>query len=212
MHRATALATLLAALLLSISTKVCRRIAGRGWTAMPKVITVRLTDAQWTEWPRWWQAGPLAPRVRERLEMIRRSNLGWSPPRIAAALGMHEQTVRQYVQAFVAGGVAAVADRPRSGRPPTVTAADLAALERLLDESAAAGRTWTLPQLGQWLATARGVTVSAGRLSVVLTGRRFRWKRTYRSVRHKQQDRDRHRQAEADLASLHRCRGKRQAA
>jgi transposase len=178
---------------------------------MPKVITVRLTDAQWTEWQRLWQARTLAPRVRARLEMIRRSDLGWSPPRIADALGVHEQTVRKYVKAFVADGFAALADRPRSGRPPTVTVADRAALERLLDESAAAGRTWTLPQLVQWLATERGVPISTGRLSVLLTGRRFRWKRTKRSVRHKQTDPDRQRQAEADLASLHRCRGRQQA-
>ncbi len=179
---------------------------------MPRVIRVRLSAEQWTEWERLWRAGTLAPRVRERLEMIRCSDLGWSPPRIAAALGVHEQTVRKYVKAFVAGGFAALADQPRSGRPPTVTAADLDALERLLDESAASGRTWTLPQLVQWLATARGVTISAGRLSVVLKARRFRWKRTKRSVRHKQPDPDRQRQAEADLATLLLCRGMQQQA
>ncbi len=179
---------------------------------MPRVIRVNLTEEQWTEWERLWRSRTLAPRVRERLEMIRRSALGWSPPRIAAALGTHEQTVRKYVTAFVAGGFAALHDRPRSGRPPQVTAADLDALEVLLDESAAVGRTWTLPQLVHWLATERGVTVSAGRLSVLLKTRRFRWKRTKRSVRHKQQDPDRQRQAAADLASLHRCRGRQQPA
>jgi transposase len=175
---------------------------------MPKVITVRLTDAHWAEWEQLWRARTLPPRVRERLEMIRYSDLGWSPPRIAAALEVHEQTVRKYVKAFRTGGFAALADRPRSGRPPQVTAADLDALEAMLDAAAADGRTWTLPQLVHWLATARGVRVSAGRLSVLLKARRFRWKRTKRSVRHKQQDPDRQRQAAADLASLHRCRGR----
>ena len=113
---------------------------------------------------------------------------------------------------MLVGGFAALHDRPRSGRPPQVTAADLDALEVLLDESAAVGRTWTLPQLVHWLATERGVTVSAGRLSVLLKTRRFRWKRTKRSVRRKQQDPDRQRQTAADLASLHRCRGREQPA
>ena len=179
---------------------------------MPRVIDVRLTEAQWQEWEHLWRARTLAPRVRERLDMIRLSDLGWSPPRIAAALGGHEQTVRTYVKAFLAGGFAALADRPRSGRPPAVTPADLAALDHLLDTSAAAGRTWTLPQLVRWLAAERGVTISAGRLSVLLGSRRIRWKRTYRSVRHKQKNPARQVQAEADLASWHRCRGKRKRA
>jgi transposase len=175
---------------------------------MPRVIRVRLTEEQWTEWERRWRQRSLAPRVRERLEMIRRSDLGWSPPRIAAAMGVHEQTVRKYVKAFLTGGFDALADRPRTGRPPTVTRTDLDALAVLLDESAAVGRTWTLPQAAQWLTTERGVTVSTGRLSVLLKQRRFRWKRTKRSVRHKRKDPDRQRQAEVDLASLHRCSGR----
>jgi transposase len=179
---------------------------------MPRVIHVRLTEAQWQEWEQLWRARTLAPRVRERLEMIRRSDLGWSPPRIATALGVHEQTVRKYVKAFRVGGFAALADRPRSGRPPAVTPADLAALDHLLDASAAAGRTWTLRQLVRWLAAERGVTISAGRVSVRLKQRRIRWTRTYRSVRHKQKDPARQAQAEADLASLHRCRGRRKLA
>lgn len=179
---------------------------------MPRVIRVCLSEEQRAEWERLWRQRTLAPRVRERLEMIRQSALGWSPPRIARAMGAHEQTVRKYVKAFAAGGFAALEDRPRAGRPPQVTAADLAALDALLDASAASGRTWTLPQLVQWLAQERGVTISAGRLSVRLKARRFRWKRTYRSVRHKQKDPDRQAQAEADLASLHRCRGKRKRA
>lgn len=85
-------------------------------------------------------------------------------------------------------GFAALPDRPRPGRPPKVTAADGAALECLLDESAQTGRTWTVPALVTWLATKRGVIISAGRLAVRWQRRRFRWKRTKRSLHHKRQD------------------------
>jgi transposase len=179
---------------------------------MPKVITVRLTQAQREELARLERSRTLAPRVRERLEIIWRSDWGWSSPRIADALGLHEQTVRKYVKAFLVGGVAALADRPRSGRPAQVRAADLDALEQVLDAGAASGRAWTLPQMVRWLATERGVRISRGRVSVLLRRRRFRWKRTKRSVRHKQSDPERQVQAAADLATLRHCRGKRQRA
>ncbi len=43
------------------------------------------------------QAG-LAPSTRDRLEMVRLSDAGWSVPRIARHLGQHEQTVRTWIQ------------------------------------------------------------------------------------------------------------------
>ncbi|MGH2346104.1 MAG: helix-turn-helix domain-containing protein, partial [Chloroflexota bacterium] len=58
-------------------------------------------------------------------------DLGWRVPRIAQALGAHEQTVRTYLKAFLAQGFAGLADRPR------VSAADLAALGQLLDAAPA---------------------------------------------------------------------------
>ena len=179
---------------------------------MPKVIRIALTPEQRADLNRRARARELAPRLRDRLEMVRLSDLGWSIPRIAVTLGTHEQTVRKYIKAFLAGGFDALPDRPRSGRPPAVSAADLAALEQVLDESAASGRTWTLAQQVRWLAAIRGVSVSAGHLRRLLHARRFRWKRTKRSVRHKQKDPTRQAQAEADLATLHLCKGQRQPA
>src|ERR1700675_1626877 len=88
----------------------------------------------------------LRPEVRDRLEMLRLSDAGWSVPHIAEHLGLHEQTVRRYVKAFLQGGFDALEPRPRSGRPPRLTAAHLEALARRIDES---DRTWTTPQLAQ---------------------------------------------------------------
>jgi transposase len=155
---------------------------------MPKIIRVELTPAQRAELNQRARARTLPPRLRERLEMVRLSDLGQTIPQIAQTLGHHAQTVRKYLTAFLAGGFAVLPDRPISGRPPVVTRADLDALGQLLDAAAARGETWTTPRLRHWLATERGVQISTGRLGVLLRRERVRWKRTKHSVRHMQKD------------------------
>jgi transposase len=149
------------------------------------VIRVALTPAQHDDLRARTRDPGLTPRTRDRLEMVRLADAGWTVPRIARHLGAHEQTVRKYVKAFLAEGFDALPDRPRPGRPPTVTAAHLDALEALLD---AGGRTWTTAQLVAWLAREHGVRVHPDHLSVLLHRRRFGWKRTVTSVAHKRRD------------------------
>jgi transposase len=146
---------------------------------------VCLTDAQRQELNRRAHEPGVMPRTRDRLEMVRLAAAGWSVPRVARHLGLHEQTVRRHVKAFLAHGFAALPDRPRPGRPPTVTEADLRALEAQLD---AGGRTWTTRQLVAWLAAERGVGVHPDHLRRLLRRRRFGWKRTVASVAHKRRD------------------------
>jgi len=59
----------------------------------------------------------LAPRVRARLEMVKAAAVGPDLAAIMAWSGRGERTVRRWLSAFAAGGVAALADAPRSGRP-----------------------------------------------------------------------------------------------
>ena len=155
---------------------------------MPKIIRVQLTPEQRDELNQRARTRTLAPRLRDRLEMVRLSDLGQTIPQIAQTLGHHEQTVRTYLKAFLAEGFAALPDRPVPGRPPTIRRADLDALGQLLDAAAARGETWTTPRLRQWLATERGVQISTDRLGVLLRRERLRWKRTKPSVRHMQKD------------------------
>jgi transposase len=169
---------------------------------MPKTIRVRLTPEQRDDLNQRARAHAIAPRLRDRLEMVRLSDLGQTIPQIAHTLGVHEQTVRKYLKAFRAGGFAALPDRPLPGRPPTVTRADLDALGQLLDEAATHGQTWTKTQLVRWLAHERGVTVTPQHLGVLLRRERFRWKRTKRSVRHQQKDPTLQDAAAAHLESL----------
>ncbi|MER5418143.1 helix-turn-helix domain-containing protein [Streptomyces virginiae] len=87
---------------------------------------------------------------------------------------------------FAAGGVAALADAPRCGRPPKVTTADLDAVEEMLDAAAAdGGPSWTLPRPAAWLQRERGVEIHSAQLSALLKRDGFRYKRTRASLQHK---------------------------
>lgn len=169
---------------------------------MPKIIRVSLTPEQRDELNRRSRERVLTPRLRERLEIIRLSDLGHTVPQIATTLGRHQQTVRAVLKAFLAFGFAALPDAERPGRPPKLLGEHLDALERMLDESALRGQTWSLPLMVDWLKTQFGVTISTERLSVLLKARKFRWKRTQRSVRHKQPDPELQAAKEADLELL----------
>jgi putative transposase len=149
------------------------------------VIRVELNSEQREELRRRTRKRGIDPRTRDRLEMVRLSDAGWSVPRIARHLGYHEQTVRKYIKAFIAGGFDRLPDKPHLGRRPKVTEEMLAALERLIDES---DRTWTTPQLARWLEDEYQVRVHPDHLARLLHRRGFNWKRTKRSVAHKQKD------------------------
>src|SRR6266508_4625343 len=69
----------------------------------------------------------LAPRVRERLEMVKGVALGQPLADVARWSGRGERTVVRWVRAFATGGIAALADAPRSGRPVRADAAYVAA-------------------------------------------------------------------------------------
>jgi len=168
---------------------------------MQPPLRIELTPAQRDDLDRRLRARTTERRLHERLTMIRAVADGATIPQAAAVLGHHPQTVRRFVKRFLAEGFAGLADRPRAGRPPRVGEADLVALEARLEEDAATGaRTWTLGQAAGWLAEERGVSVSPDRLGALLKRRDFRWKRTKRSLAHKQGDRLRQAEAAADLA------------
>ena len=141
------------------------------------MLRIQLSPAQRDELRARTRQPGLAPRTRDRLEMLRLADAGWRVPAIARHLGYHEQTTRKYLKAFLADGFDRLPDRPRPGRPARVTAAHLAALERLLDDT---DRTWTVPQLVEWLDATHQVRVHPDHLRRLLHHRRFRWKRTKR--------------------------------
>lgn len=173
---------------------------------MPKIIRVSLTPQQRDQLNQRARARSLPPKVRDRLEMIRLSDMGHTIPQIALALGHHQQTVRKYLHLFASQSRGAdfdfdlLLDAPRSGRPPVLTADHLLAMEHLLDEGALTGRTWTRRQLAAWLHEQIGISINPTYLSERLKEHHFRWKRTARSVHHKQKQKDPKLQAEKRMA------------
>jgi transposase len=120
-----------------------------------------------------------------RLECVRLSDKGLSVPQIAELAEVHQATVREALHRYLDHGLDAVADAPRTGRPPRASRADLDALEEMLDASAAQGITWTLPAIAAWLERTRGVHLSSSWISVLLHRDGFRYKRTRDHLGHK---------------------------
>ncbi len=144
---------------------------------------ITLTDEQHDELrARTRQAG-LGPSTRDRLEMVRLSDTGWSVPRIARHLGQHEQTVRTWIKAFPAGGFDALPNKPRGGKESALTAP---LLESVRAEVATGRRTWTAAQLADWVADRYGVRLSADRVRIHVRRAGISWQRTSRTLRHKQ--------------------------
>jgi putative transposase len=168
---------------------------------MPKKLEIRLKRAEYAALYARRETPGLNKRLRDRIGMVVDAANGQDTAKIAYYHAVDVQTVRKYLKAYQAGGLTALSDRPRAGRPPALSAADWAALLERLDAGATGERTWTLRQLVDWLATERGVTISAARLGRHLHQRRFRWKRTKRSLQHKA-DADTQADKAADLGTL----------
>jgi transposase len=132
----------------------------------------------------------LAPRRRERLEMVKAAALGDAVAAIAAWSGRTPRTVRRWPAAFAAGGVESLADAPHPGRPPKAAAASLAALAAAAEAAPrdlglpSAG--WTSARLSAYLAEQTGAAVAPGWLRVLLHRRRFACGRVTHGRGHRQ--------------------------
>ena len=115
--------------------------------------------------------------------MVRLSDAGWSVPRIAQHLGLCEATVRTWMNTFLTRGFDALPDRPHPGQRSALTPAMEAAIrqELLKDE-----RTWTAGQLADWIAQQFAVRLTPDRVGRRLKRAGIRWKRTGRTLKHKQ--------------------------
>src|SRR5579859_3895064 len=114
---------------------------------------ITLTDEQHRELRARTRQKNLAPSTRDRLEMVRLSDAGWSGPRIARHLGQHEHTVRTWIKAFLAGEFDALPNKPRGGKQSALTPA---MLERVRAEVATGTRTWTAAHVADWIAAHHG--------------------------------------------------------
>ena len=144
---------------------------------------VHLTEEQRGELTRRARARELASRTRERLEMVRLSDAGWSIPRIARHLQRSEPTIRTWIKRFLADGFDRLPDAPHLGQPSSLSPPILSALREHVRQSR---RTWSAPQLGAWLEEQHGVRLSPEHLSRQLKRAQITYQRTSRSLKHKQ--------------------------
>ena len=132
----------------------------------------------------------LTPRVRERLEMVKGLAQGQELATIAAWSGRSPRRIQHWLRRFQQGGVAALADAPRAGRPPKADAAYLQALDAAL---ATSPRTlelqydaWTSTRLSAYLAEQHGVRIAPGWLRALLSRRDYASGRPKHTLHHLQ--------------------------
>jgi transposase len=156
---------------------------------------VHLTEAQRDELSQRTRDPKVMPRTRDRLEMVRLSDAGWSIPQIALHLRISEKRVRFWVKQFLAGGFEALPDQPHVGQTSRLTPALVAALQHEVETSQ---RSWTAAQMAEWLAVQHGVRLTPNHLTRRLKSARYSYKRTERGLKHKQ-DPDLVAERQADL-------------
>ena len=91
--------------------------------------------------------------------------------------------VRHWLKTFLRAGFDALPDRPHPGQQSALTAAKEEAIREKLRQEP---RTWTAGQLTEWVAEHLKVRLSADRLARRLKRARITYKRSSRSVKHKQ--------------------------
>jgi len=159
---------------------------------------VQLTEAQRDELKQRARAATIKPRTRDRLEMVRLADAGWSIPKIAKHLRISEVRVRYWIKRFLAAGFDALPDQPHRGQPSQLTPV---LLEAVRAEVAQGDRTWTAAQLAEWLAAQHGVSLSPDWLGEKLGRAKLSYQRTYRHLKHKQ-DPEKVAERQADLETL----------
>ena len=124
----------------------------------------------------------LSPAERDRVEMVCLADAGWGAPAIAAHLQYNPVTVRRLLRRFPQSGVVGLRRRPPGPPPDAARRAQVeAALDALLDRD----RTWTAAQLAAALHEEFDITLSPRQTRKYL-GRIAAWRRTVRTLRHKQ--------------------------
>jgi len=145
------------------------------------MLKIKLTDEQATELARWRRDASLKPAERDRVEMIALSDSGWPVARIASHLGYSIETVRRLFRRFPKEGFLAVRhEAPGPAKDEERRRQVEGALEKLLRQE----RTWTAGQLAEAL-RGEGIELSARQVRRYL-GRVGSWRRTKRSLSHKQ--------------------------
>lgn len=144
---------------------------------------VHLTEEQREELKRRTRDAEIKPRTRDRLELIRLLDAGWSIPRASKHLRMSPRRARHWVRRYLEGGFDALPDQPHLGRTSQLTPR---LLELVREELAKGGRTWTARQIAAWLEAEHEVRLSRDHLGSLLRRAKLSPRRTELDLGHKQ--------------------------
>jgi transposase len=120
-------------------------------------------------------------RLVERAAIVWRVLQGESAKAVAAALQLDGRTVTQWLKRFDAGGLAALEDAPRQGRPATYSPEEraevvAAALHRPQELNLPFG-CWSLDRLTAYLHEHKQIAIQRSRVGEILLEEGLRWRK-----------------------------------
>jgi transposase len=107
-------------------------------------------------------------READRARALLLSLDGWTSFRIADALLVKPDTVRQWRWLFGRDGIDGIRARKAPGAAPVKAQAALGVVSEVLSGAVCDRPNWTLPRLAEEIARRTGVKISKSRLSVVM--------------------------------------------
>jgi putative transposase len=159
---------------------------------------VKLDEAARQELNRRAHQSGIAPSTRDRLEMLRLSDAGWSIPKIARHLGAHEQTVRRWITTFLREGFDALVTPPRPGKPSAITEVILAEVRIWIEQGE---RIWSADHIAQEVGRVYGIRYSAKHWRHLLRREKMAYKRTSPHLGHKR-NQEQYQAKQAELEAL----------
>ena len=149
--------------------------------------------------------GDKRPEVRQRCTAIHLLHLGHKPEEVAKMQAVSKPTIYGWIKRWQSGKVEALANRPRSGRPPKADAAYSTALAEVIEkEPKELGydfMLWTVERLSAHLEKETGIRLSESRLRALIKRKGYRYRRPKRDLGHLQ-DKDAKEQASELLEDL----------
>lgn len=121
-----------------------------------------------------------AARLVERARIMLLAHQGHRVPALARHLQLTAITVRTWLKRFNAVGLAALTDKPRSGRPATYTPQQVAeVIATSLTPPEHLGlpfASWTLDRLEAYLNEQKGIAIKRSRIDDLLLAEGLRWR------------------------------------
>lgn len=137
-----------------------------------KAIEIQLTEEQIEELDRLYQTtGDVRLHVRSQIVLLA-GEQHLKVPEIAGLVRKNEQTIRNWLQRYIAEGINGLQDRPRSGAPRKVSDAYREqVVEVVRQRPRSLGQsfsTWTLQRLVDYMAQETGGRVSPDTVRLIL--------------------------------------------